>query len=392
VADKIRADDPLVSYTAYLLEGNDIGGIDVGFLVRDTVRVDSVAQFGRDDVFEFPGANPAPLNDRPPLVLRGAYVGNGAPFPIAVIAVHQRSLSGIDGSDGARIRAKRHEQALRLSQFEDSLQRAEPGLRLVVIGDFNAFEFTDGYVDVMGQVTGNPDPAGALLPATDEIDSDLTNQTLDMPSEQRYSFVFDGTAQSLDHALTSRALDPWVRGAEHSRGNADAPFRFDVDATTSLRSSDHDGTVLFLMTDFDADGVPDDGDKCPRNANPDQADGDGDGVGDVCDNCRRTANSDQADGDGDSLGDACDLCAGTQIPEGVPATRLGVNRFALVDADGVFDTTSPRGTGPGAAFTIEDTGGCSCAQIVDALGLGQGHGKFGCSLGVMRDWVTSVRP
>jgi hypothetical protein len=262
VADEIHADDPNLNYTAYLIEGNDIGGIDVGFLVRDTVRVDSIEQFGKDDLFEFPGNPLAPLNDRPPLVLRGAYEGNGAPFPIVVIDVHQRSLSGIDGSDGARVRAKRFEQALRLSQYIDGLQDAEPGIRLVVIGDFNAFEFTDGYVDVMGQVTGNPDPAGALLPATDEINLDLTNQTFNMPELERYSFVFDGTAQSLDHAITAQALDPFVRAAQHSRGNADSPFAFDVDVTTSLRSSDHDGTVLFIMSDSDADGVPDDGDFC----------------------------------------------------------------------------------------------------------------------------------
>jgi predicted extracellular nuclease len=265
-ADQLAAALPALHYTPYLLEGNDIGGIDIGFLVRPTVQVDSVEQFGKDDVFVFPGSPSAPLNDRPPLVLRGSYVGGTVPFPIVVIGVHQRSLSGIDGSDGPRVRAKRFEQALRLSQYIQGLQTGDASLRLVVIGDFNAFEFTDGYVDVMGQVTGNPDPAGALLPATDEIDADLTNQTLNMPAADRYSFVFDGTAQSLDHAITSQALDSWIRGAQHSRGNADAPFAFDVDSTTPLRSSDHDGTVLFVMGDNDGDGFPDDGDACTASS------------------------------------------------------------------------------------------------------------------------------
>jgi hypothetical protein len=260
VADRIQVDDPSLSYTPYLVEGNDIGGIDVGFLVRDTVQVDSIEQFGKDDLFTF-GGTTAPLNDRPPLILHGAYVGNGAPFPIVVIDVHQRSLSGIDGSDGPRVRAKRNAQALRLSELIQSLQE-EPGLRLLVIGDFNAFEFTDGYVDVMGQVTGIPDPGGALIPVTPLVSPSLTNQTFNMPEEERYSFVFDGTAQSLDHAITTQALDPFVRGAHHTRGNADAPFAFDTDATTPLRSSDHDGTVVFIMSDSDADGVPDDGDSC----------------------------------------------------------------------------------------------------------------------------------
>jgi hypothetical protein len=286
-----------------------------------------------------------------------------------VINVHQRSLSGIDGSDGPRVRAKRHEQALRLSQFIDELQDTEPGVRLVVIGDFNAFEFTDGYVDVMGQVTGTPDPAGALLAATDVISAGLMNQTLNMPAGERYSFVFDGTAQSLDHAITSQSLDTWVRGAEHSRGNADAPVAFDDDPTTALRSSDHDGTVVFLMSDSDADGVPDDEDSCPTVPNPGQEDDDLDGQPDAC----------------------ADQCLGTAIPEAtVPSDGLGVNRYALVNDDFVFDTVPPPGGGAAKSFTVADTQGCSCEQIIDRLGLGAGHRKHGCSAGALEEWIASL--
>ncbi|HEX5718859.1 MAG TPA: lamin tail domain-containing protein, partial [Thermoanaerobaculia bacterium] len=105
LAAQILADDPSVSYTAYLEEGDDIGCIDVGFLVRDTVDVDSIEQFGKGDEFEFNNMTFL-LNDRPPLVLEGSYTANGAAFPLTVIAVHQRSLSGIDGGDGPRVREK----------------------------------------------------------------------------------------------------------------------------------------------------------------------------------------------------------------------------------------------------------------------------------------------
>jgi predicted extracellular nuclease len=264
LAARILSDDSTVSYTPYLLEGNDVGGIDVGFLVRSTIDVDSVTQFGAADTYTFNSAT-AILNDRPPLVLQGSYVSapGAIPFPITVIGVHQRSLNGVDDAvDGPRVREKRHQQALRLSQYLQSLQTGTPNVRMVVLGDFNAFEFTDGYVDVMGQVTGSPDPLGALVPATDEVNPNLTNQTLNMPADERYSFVFDGSAQSLDHVVTSAALNSWVRGSEHSRGNADAPFTYEDDPTTSLRSSDHDGTVLFLTADSDGDGFADDVDSC----------------------------------------------------------------------------------------------------------------------------------
>lgn len=245
LADRVHADDPSVAYTPQLLEGNDVGGIDVGFLVREGVTVSNVYAWGKDETFTFNGQTSL-LYDRPSLVLEVAYTGCGGPFPLTVVAVHLRSLSGIDGSDGERVRAKRHEQATRLSRFLQGLQAADPGIRLVVAGDFNAFEFTDGYVDVMGQVTGNLDPLGALVPGTDEVDPNLLNQTLNVPASERYSFVFGGSAQTLDHALTSQALGPHVRGLQHGRGNADAPYGYGVDPATPLRSSDHDGLVLFL--------------------------------------------------------------------------------------------------------------------------------------------------
>ena len=94
------------------------------------------------------------------------------------------------------------------------------------------------------------------------------------------------------------------------------------------------------------------------------------------------------DSDGDDVLDGDDLCPGTVIPEAtVPSRSLGTNRYALVDADTTFDTKAPRGRGPQETFTTTDTGGCSCEQIIDALDLGAGHTRFGCSLGVMRDWV-----
>ena len=34
--------------------------------------------------------------------------------------------------------------------------------------------------------------------------------------------------------------------------------------------------------------------------------------------------------------------------------------------------------------------GCSCEQIIDALGIGAGHEKFGCSISVMEEWVAQI--
>jgi hypothetical protein len=66
--------------------------------------------------------------------------------------------------------------------------------------------------------------------------------------------------------------------------------------------------------------------------------------------------------------------------------ELRGNRFALVDGDSLFDTA---GKGQ-ESFTVFDTAGCSCEQIIERSGLGEGHTKFGCSVGVMKNWVEQV--
>ena len=54
------------------------------------------------------------------------------------------------------------------------------------------------------------------------------------------------SAEVLDHIVSNRAASGWVREAAYSRGNADAPRDLETTATTALRSSDHDGMVVYL--------------------------------------------------------------------------------------------------------------------------------------------------
>jgi predicted extracellular nuclease len=341
LAAVIAAHDPAIVYTAYLEEGNDIGTIDVGYMVRDNVAVDAITQLNKDEIFDYDGSL---LNDRPPLLLEGRSINEGADYPFAVINVHGRSLGGIGPGGGGeeRVRLKRLAQAESLARTIQALQDADPAIRLVVTGDFNAFDFSDGFVDVLGVIRGDVDPTNSLEPGSDLVDPDLINQVLAIEPDERYSFIFQGSAQVLDHALTSMALDESIRGFAYGRGNADAALDLINYPDTILRSSDHDGLVLFLTKDKDDDGVNDDADVCP----------------------------------------------GTVIPEMLDR-ELGKNRFALTDADFDFDTSAPNGKGPGRSYSTVDTAGCSCNQVIDALGLGNGHKKFGCSIGVLDNWVKA---
>jgi len=249
LAAKIQADDPTIMYSALLIEGNDIGTIDVGFLVRSSVQVDDVTQLGKDELLS---VDNSPLHDRPPLLLEATYTGGSMPKPIAVMNVHNRSLNGIDdSSDGPRVRQKRLEQAQSIAQRVQDFQTTNPGVGLAVTGDFNAYEFTDGFVDVVGQIAGDFTPSDNLLSGPDLVDPDLTKLVTTLPADERYSLVFNGSAQVLDHMLTTQLLTGDVRGLQYGRGNADAPEILFEDDATPARSSDHDGLVLYVDTSGD---------------------------------------------------------------------------------------------------------------------------------------------
>jgi hypothetical protein len=124
-------------------------------------------------------------------------------------------------------------------------RRSDP---LFVVGDFNAFQFSDGYVDIMAQVAGTAS-LGASRPMQPIVNPSLRIITTEVPEDQRYSFLRDGNAQLLDHALATELTGFELSGFEFARANTDFPASFFGDAETPVRSSDHDGFVIFLKPD-----------------------------------------------------------------------------------------------------------------------------------------------
>jgi uncharacterized protein len=245
-ADSVAAGKPNPNYTAYLVEGNDIGGIDVGFLIKDRVTVVDVKQVGKDTTYTNPlNGQQELLNDRPSLVLRATAHQPGAdPFPFTVIVNHLRSLSGVDDPvDGARVRAKRRAQA----EFLTTVINDHKTENLVLVGDFNAFGFNDGYVDVIGTIKGVPTPADQVVLASDDlVDPDLADLADLIPADQRYSFSFDGNAQELDHVLVNPAMMTQFSRFAIARNDADFPESYRTDANRPERISDHDPAVAYF--------------------------------------------------------------------------------------------------------------------------------------------------
>jgi uncharacterized protein len=265
-ADAIAASQPDPLYQAFLLEGNDVGGIDVGFLVKQQlvnggtprVTVGTVLQENAGQLFVNPDSSTELLNDRPTLRLMATVNHpNGASFDVTVMVNHLRSLNDVDSlapggngwpTAGARVRAKRRAQAESLANLVELRQNGNPAERIVLIGDFNAFEFNDGLVDSMGTIAGTPTPtAQVVLASPDLVTLNLTNVLPVAPAE-RYSFSFDGNAQTLDHVLVNGALVGAVDAlrSEHARTGSDFPETARNDPNSALRSADHDPIVAFF--------------------------------------------------------------------------------------------------------------------------------------------------
>jgi len=242
--DAASAGEPLPGYQVHLLEGNDIGGIDVGILTRGNVTVHAVEQWRPDETYINPRSGmPELLNDRPSLILDATVQGPVYRLPAHVFVVvnHLRSLNGIDDPvDGVRVRAKRKAQAESVAQLLIELQTNRPGVPVISVGDYNAFDVNDGFVDVLGIIRGDQAPPEQVV---DWSALGLDPNVVSAVPSGDYSYSFDGNAQTLDHVLLSSAASAGLSGFGHAHIDADFPEVLRSDPSRPERLSDHDPAV-----------------------------------------------------------------------------------------------------------------------------------------------------
>jgi len=111
----------------------------------------------------------------------------------------------------------RGRQARAVRDFVARGLAARRDAHMVVAGDFNEFAFVSP-LKILGER--------------------LHNLTLDLPAGERYSYIFEGNAQTLDHILVSPSLKA---AAEVDIVHVTAEF-----AETAARASDHDPIVVRL--------------------------------------------------------------------------------------------------------------------------------------------------
>ncbi|MEK9139252.1 MAG: endonuclease/exonuclease/phosphatase family protein, partial [Bacteroidota bacterium] len=119
----------------------------------------------------------------------------------------------------------------------------------LIMGDLNSYAQEDPIDTIKA---GSDDTAGTS--------DDYTNLISQFQGTYAYSFVFDGQAGYLDHALANSSLSAQVTGATEWHINADEPDILDYDTSfkpaaqdalyepNAYRSSDHDSVLIGLCT------------------------------------------------------------------------------------------------------------------------------------------------
>src|SRR5262249_46948641 len=153
--------------------------------------------------------------------LAGEFTYGGA--KLFVIANHFNSKGGDDPLMGhlqpprRSSEVQRHQQAQVVHDFVGEILGIDPDARVVVLGDLNDFEFSDT-VHIL--------ESGGVL--ADLIDG--------LPQNERYSYVFEGNSQDLDHVLVSPSLTDKVSLYDVVHVNAEF----------ATQASDHDPPVAHL--------------------------------------------------------------------------------------------------------------------------------------------------
>ncbi|MCH7881404.1 MAG: hypothetical protein IIB69_07495 [Proteobacteria bacterium] len=200
-----------IKYYSIIREGNDISGINIGYLMHPKFEINTIRQLFKHDLLPY---DQTPLFSRPPLYLRACFESSC----LSLLNLHLRSMRGLrSASRNKRVSLKRLAQATAIARWIDDFQRSRPKESLLVLGDFNALTPTDSFVDMAGTIRGDPDNSKTSLAAKDWIEEDLIDLTRNIPQRRRYSYIYRKKKQILDYMLVNARFKPQLRNIAFSR-------------------------------------------------------------------------------------------------------------------------------------------------------------------------------
>jgi hypothetical protein len=139
-------------------------------------------------------------------------------------------------------------QAEWLAKFLAERAVSNPNERMIVAGDFNAFQFNDGYNDLIGILKGKSEPT-VMVASQTAYQTGLVNLADYIDPKNRYSYIFGGSAQILDHILVNKPARERALKFGYARLDADFPAIYRNDENRPERLSDHDAPIFYLSLD-----------------------------------------------------------------------------------------------------------------------------------------------
>lgn len=156
---------------------------------------------------------------------------------VHIVGNHFKSKGGDEplyGVNWPPIRAtevQRKAQAQAVRDFVNGILDAAPDALVMVAGDLNDFQFGEP-----GE--GDDHPLAILEGGDGEVP--LTNLVNLEKDDERFTYLYDGNSQVLDHMLVSPALYDLFAAVDVLHFNVSYPDPLGDDASTPLRASDHD--------------------------------------------------------------------------------------------------------------------------------------------------------
>ena len=166
-----------------------------------------------------------PLFSRRPVVITATMDLGSGPQQVVVISNHFKSKLG-----GASADQRRVEQAQLVHDIAADFETQIPFV--LTLGDLNDFEDS------------------ATLQALYAGDV-FTNTWYALPAEMRYSYIYQGVSQILDHILVSPALMDALEAVAPMHFNADYPYLpYSQDGSNLWRNSDHDPLIATFTASY----------------------------------------------------------------------------------------------------------------------------------------------
>jgi len=200
------------NYIPILLEGTDSRGIDVGFLVR-------ADQASLIDVQQHPA--PEGITSRHPLLIQVEIYTLAGSVQVYLINNHFTSMSGGELATEPR----RSAQAAWNVSLLESVLAEDPDANVVILGDLNSY-YDSKPIDIFREA-GLRHAFEALEP------------------EERYTYIYQGASQTLDHILVTLGLWELVEDVLVYHANADFPPH-DPEDPSPKHQSDHDPVIAIF--------------------------------------------------------------------------------------------------------------------------------------------------